>query len=169
MLEKATIARPYAEAAFSQALEEGKLSIKKPLSGYKVTYHDPCYLGRYNGGFSAPRRILQMLGVEFAEMPRNCENSFCCGAGGGQIWMGKVAPGERPAENRIKEALTTFEANASDKTQLFIVTCPKDMIMYSDAVKTTGNEGRIEVRDIIQLIAEAVGVEKPLEAEAVPS
>jgi len=73
--------------------------------------------------------------------------------------MGKVAPGERPAENRIKEALSTFEENASDKTQLFIVTCPKDMIMYSDAVKTTGNEGKIEVRDIIQLVAEAVGLE----------
>ncbi len=153
----------------AKLFEEGKLTVKNPLSGYKVTYHDPCYLGRYNGGFSAPRRILQMLGVEFNEMPRNCENSFCCGAGGGQIWMGKVAPGERPAENRIKEALTTFEANPSDKTQLFIVACPKDMIMYSDAVKTTGNEGKIEVRDLIQLIAEAVGLEAqtmPLEAEA---
>ena len=147
--------------------EEGKLTVKNKLPNYKVTFHDPCYLGRYNGGFTAPRKLLELLGVEFHEMPRNCENSFCCGAGGGQIWMGKVAPGERPAENRIKEALTTFEANSSDKTQLFIVTCPKDMIMYSDAVKTTGNEGKIEVRDIIQLIAEAVGVEKPLETEAV--
>ncbi len=156
-------------AVLAKLFEEGKLTVKNPLSGYKVTYHDPCYLGRYNGGFSAPRRILQMLGVEFNEMPRNCENSFCCGAGGGQIWMGKVAPGERPAENRIKEALTTFEKSTSDKKQLFIVTCPKDMIMYSDAVKTTGNEGKIEVRDLIQLIAEAVGVEMPLEAEAVVS
>jgi len=147
--------------------EEGKLTVKNKLSHYKVTFHDPCYLGRYNGGFTAPRKLLELLGVEFHEMPRNCENSFCCGAGGGQIWMGKVAPGERPAENRIKEALTTFEANASDKKQLFIVTCPKDMIMYSDAVKTTGNEGKIEVRDIIQLIAEAVGVEEPKVAEAV--
>lgn len=147
--------------------EKGKLTVKNKLSHYKVTFHDPCYLGRYNGGFTAPRKLLELLGVEFHEMPRNCENSFCCGAGGGQIWMGKVAPGERPAENRIKEALTTFEANTSDKTQLFIVTCPKDMIMYSDAVKTTGNEGRIEVRDIIQLIAEAVGVEEPKVAEAV--
>jgi len=147
--------------------EEGKLTVKNKLSKYKATFHDPCYLGRYNGGFTAPRKLLELLGVEFHEMPRNCENSFCCGAGGGQIWMGKVAPGERPAENRIKEALTTFEANSSDKTQLFIVTCPKDMIMYSDAVKTTGNEGKIEVRDIIQLIAEAVGVEEPKAAEAV--
>ena len=136
--------------------EEGKLTVKNKLSHYKVTFHDPCYLGRYNGGFTAPRKLLELCGVEFVEMPRNCENSFCCGAGGGQIWMGKVAPGERPAENRIKEALTTFGEGVNDKTQLFIVTCPKDMIMYSDAVKTTGNEGKIEVRDIIQLIAEAV-------------
>jgi Fe-S oxidoreductase len=148
-------------------IEEGKLTIKNKLSHYKVTFHDPCYLGRYNGGFTAPRKLLELVGVEFNEMPRNCENSFCCGAGGGQIWMGKVAPGERPAENRIREALTMFEKNPSDKKQLFIVTCPKDMIMYSDAVKTTGNEGRIEVRDLIQLLAEAVGVEMPLEAEAV--
>ncbi len=147
--------------------EEGKLTVKNKLLHYKVTFHDPCYLGRYNGGFTAPRKLLELVGVEFDEMPRNCENSFCCGAGGGQIWMGKVAPGERPAENRIKEALSTFEKNPSDKTQLFIVTCPKDMIMYSDAVKTTGNEGKIEVRDIIQLIAEAVGVEAPVSAEAV--
>jgi Fe-S oxidoreductase len=154
-------------AVLAKMFEEGKLTVQKPLSGYKVTYHDPCYLGRYNGGFSAPRRILQMLGVEFVEMPRNCENSFCCGAGGGQIWKGTVAPGERPAENRIKEALTTMEKSSIEKTQLFIVTCPKDMIMYSDAVKTTGSEGVIEVRDLIQLVAEAIGLEEPAEAEAV--
>jgi Fe-S oxidoreductase len=150
-------------------IEDGKLIIKNKLSDYKATFHDPCYLGRYNGGFTAPRKLLGLVGVEFNEMPRNCENSFCCGAGGGQIWMGKLAPGERPAENRIKEALTTFDKNPNDKKQLFIVTCPKDMIMYSDAVKTTGNEGKIEVRDIIQLVAEAVGLEEPAMAATVPS
>jgi Fe-S oxidoreductase len=150
-------------------IEEGKLTIKNKLSNYKVTFHDPCYLGRYNGGFTAPRKLLELVGVEFNEMPRNCENSFCCGAGGGQIWMGKVAPGERPAENRIREALTTFAKNPNGKQQLFIVTCPKDMIMYSDAVKTTGNEGKIEVRDLIQLVAEAVGVSEPIAAEAMVS
>jgi Fe-S oxidoreductase len=153
----------------ARLFEEGKLTVKNNLSHYRVTYHDPCYLGRYNGGFTAPRKLLEMVGVEFNEMPRNCENSFCCGAGGGQIWMGKVAPGERPAENRIKEALATFEKNPGEKKQLFIVTCPKDMIMYSDAVKTTGNEGRIEVRDIIQLVAEAVGAEEPAITEAAAS
>jgi Fe-S oxidoreductase len=150
-------------------IEEGRLVIKNKLPHYKVTFHDPCYLGRYNGGFTAPRKLLELVGVEFNEMPRNCENSFCCGAGGGQIWMGKVAPGERPAENRIKEALATFEKTPGDKKQLFIVTCPKDMIMYSDAVKTTGNEGRIEVRDLIQLVAEAVGAEVSLEVQATTS
>jgi len=65
--------------------------------------------------------------------------------------------------------LTTFGEGANTKTQLFIVTCPKDMIMYSDAVKTTGNEGKIEVRDIIQLVAEAVGVEEVAVAESAPS
>ncbi|HET9590271.1 MAG TPA: (Fe-S)-binding protein, partial [Anaerolineales bacterium] len=154
-------------AVLVRLFEEGKLTIRNKLPQYKVTFHDPCYLGRYNGGFTAPRRLLEMLGVEFHEMPRNCENSFCCGAGGGQIWMGKVAPGERPAENRIEEALSTLEKKQSDKKQLFIVTCPKDMIMYSDAVKTTGSEGRIEVRDLIQLVAEAVGVEELAVTKAV--
>lgn len=156
-------------AVLVRLFEEGKLTIKNRLPHYKVTFHDPCYLGRYNGGFSAPRKLLEMLGVEFHEMPRNCENSFCCGAGGGQIWMGKVAPGERPAENRIREALTTFEKNRGDKKQLFIVTCPKDMIMYSDAVKTTGSEGKIEVRDLIQLVAEAAGVGELAVTEAAAS
>ena len=156
-------------AVLVRLFEEGKLTVKKKLPHYKVTFHDPCYLGRYNGGFSAPRKLLEFLGVEFHEMPRNCENSFCCGAGGGQIWMSKVTPGERPAENRIKEALTTFDKDPADKKQLFIVTCPKDMIMYSDAVKTTGNEGKIEVRDLIQLVAEAIGAEEPAAREAVPN
>jgi Fe-S oxidoreductase len=156
-------------AVLVRLFEEGKLTIKNKLPHYKVTFHDPCYLGRYNGGFTAPRKLLELLGVEFLEMPRNCENSFCCGAGGGQIWMGKVHPGERPAENRIKEALTTFEKHPVEKKELFIVTCPKDMIMYSDAVKTTGNEGKIEVRDLIQLVAEAVGAGEAPVTEAVAS
>lgn len=154
-------------AVLVRLFEQGKLSIDQAVSQYKVTFHDPCYLGRYNGGFTAPRRLLELIGVEFHEMPRNCENSFCCGAGGGQIWISKVAPGERPAENRIREALATLERDPRDKKLLFIVTCPKDMIMYSDAVKTTGNEGKIEVRDLIQLVAEAAGVESPVAAEAV--
>jgi Fe-S oxidoreductase len=93
-------------------------------------------------------------------MPRNKENSYCCGAGGGQIWMGTTPPGERPAESRIREALSALEVQprngASGQKLLFVVACPKDVVMYTDAVKTTGNEGKIEVRDVIQLVAEAM-------------
>lgn len=140
-----------------QLFESGKLTVNNKLSQYHATYHDPCYLGRYNGGYAAPRKLLQMMGVQFTEMPRHMENSYCCGAGGGQIWLGKTPEGERPAENRIREALAAV-SNGSGGKVLFIVACPKDVVMYTDAVKTTGNEDKIEVRDIIQLVEEAMGV-----------
>mgnify|MGYP001613211598 CR=1 FL=1 len=143
----------------TQLIEAGKIKINKKLN-YRVTFHDPCYLGRYNKGFNPPRELIKATGCEFVEMPRNKENSYCCGAGGGQIWMGTTPEGERPAENRIREALTTLDGHSSNgasaKKLLFIVSCPKDVVMYNDAVKTTGNEGKIEVKDIIQLIAEAM-------------
>lgn len=131
-------------------LEEGKLRFSKKLSQYKVTYHDPCYLGRYNGETEAPRKLLQALGVDFHEMKRCGANSFCCGAGGGRIWMDDSKLEKRPSEQRIEEALEI------DGVNLFIVACPKDYAMYSDAVKTSGNEGKIAVRDIIELIEEAL-------------
>lgn len=146
--------------------ESGRIEITHKLSQYRATYHDPCYLGRYNGGYAAPRRLLELLGVNLIEMPRNRENSYCCGAGGGQIWLGTTPEGERPAENRIIEALSTLEpagdsSNGSKPAQqkmLFVVACPKDVIMYTDAVKTTDNEDKIEVRDIIQLVEESIGI-----------
>ena len=146
-----------------QLFESGKLQVNHKLSHYRATYHDPCYLGRYNNGYAAPRKLLQLMGVSLTEMPRNMENSYCCGAGGGQIWMGSTPDGERPAENRIIEALGALipESNgstpSSDNKVLFIVACPKDVVMYTDAVKTTGNEDKVEVRDIIQLVEEAIG------------
>ncbi|MBI5292654.1 MAG: (Fe-S)-binding protein [Chloroflexi bacterium] len=146
----------------AQLIDAGKLQLQHKLSHYRVTFHDPCYLGRYNNGFNPPRALIRAAGCEFVEMPRNKENSYCCGAGGGQIWMGSTPVGERPAENRIREALAALDPSADGaggnaKRLLFVVSCPKDVVMYSDAVKTTGNEGKIEVRDIIQLIAEAMG------------
>ncbi len=142
-----------------QLIDDGKIKLAKHLD-YRVTFHDPCYLGRYNQGFNPPRALIQAAGCEFVEMPRNKENSYCCGAGGGQIWMGTTPSGERPAENRIREALSVLDSTAhngsSSKKLLFVVACPKDVVMYTDAVKTTGNEGKIEVRDVIQLVAEAM-------------
>ncbi|HEY4491447.1 MAG TPA: (Fe-S)-binding protein, partial [Acidobacteriota bacterium] len=130
-------------------IEEGKLKFSRKLD-YKVTYHDPCYLGRYNKEVAAPRNILRALGVELHEMPRCGLNTFCCGAGGGRIWMDDSSLKERPSEMRIKEALALGEVNC------FVVACPKDFTMYTDAVKTSGNEGRIQVKDIIELVEEAL-------------
>jgi Fe-S oxidoreductase len=128
-------------------LETGAIQARK--LGYKVTYHDPCYLARYNGVTQAPRRILRALGCELVEMPRHGANTFCCGAGGGRIWMDDSHLAERPSENRIREA-------AGLGVGQFIVACPKDVTMYSDAAKTTGHDGTLAVRDIASLVAEAM-------------
>lgn len=132
-----------------QLIAAGKLKFSKKL-GYKVTYHDPCYLGRYNGVYDAPRRVIEATGCELVEMPRHRERGFCCGAGGGRIWMEEKEVKERPSESRIREAV------GLEGVQMFVVACPKDLTMFRDAVKTTGNEQRLEVKDLIDLVAEAL-------------
>ncbi|MGH2859000.1 MAG: heterodisulfide reductase-related iron-sulfur binding cluster, partial [Solirubrobacteraceae bacterium] len=91
-------------ALLRELLEDGRLELRNRLS-YRVTYHDPCHLGRFNGEYDNPRRILELLGCELIEMPRNRDNSFCCGAGGGRIWIPDTPGQERPSENRIREAV----------------------------------------------------------------
>lgn len=132
-----------------QLITSGKLKFSKKL-GYKVTYHDPCYLGRYNGIFDAPRRVIAATGCELIEMPRNRARSYCCGAGGGRIWMEEGSIKERPSESRIHEAVKL------DGVKIFVVACPKDVTMYRDAVKTTGIEDQIVVKDLIDLVDEAL-------------
>ncbi|HOK77041.1 MAG TPA: (Fe-S)-binding protein, partial [Verrucomicrobiota bacterium] len=146
------VVRHYTEL-LDELIRGGKLNLNRRLSG-KVTYHDPCYLGRYNGVYEPPRRVLAALGLELVEMPRSRDKSYCCGAGGGRIWM-EDGPNikERPAENRIREAISLNEVKT------FVVACPKDIAMFRDAVKTTGAEGKIEVKDIAELVAEAMNVE----------
>ena len=129
-------------------LETGAIQVES--LGRRVTYHDPCYLGRYNGVTEAPRRILKALGCELVEMPRHGVNSFCCGAGGGRIWMDDSYLEERPSVNRIKEAAVL------DDVGHFIVACPKDVAMFSDAAKTAGYEDTLAVKDIILLVEEAM-------------
>jgi len=132
-----------------RAIASGRLPIQRQL-GYTLTYHDPCYLGRYNGIYDAPRRVLAAIGCRVVEMPRHRDRSLCCGAGGGRIWMEEKGIKERSGENRIREAA------ALDGVQYFVVACPKDMTIYRDAVKTVGQEGRIVVKDIIELVEEAL-------------
>ena len=124
--------------------------LKRRLSGCAV-YHDPCYLGRYNGIYDPPRRLIDALGLRRLEMPRNREDSFCCGAGGGKIWMQEEeGVSQRPAILRINEALQVPGVTH------FVVACPKDLGMFQDAVKTVGAEGRLRVADLGELVYEAM-------------
>ncbi|HSL25965.1 MAG TPA: (Fe-S)-binding protein, partial [Acidimicrobiia bacterium] len=132
-----------------QLIGSGQLQLGK-LAG-TATYHDPCYLGRYLEEYEAPRRLIRATGLELIDMGRCRSNSFCCGAGGGRIWMDDAGLAERPSENRIREA-----AALGDDVRYFVVACPKDLVMYGDAVKTTGFEDRLEVIDIAQVLERAL-------------
>lgn len=138
---------------YTEVLDElvrsGRLAFSRKRGG-RVTYHDPCYLGRYNGVYDAPRNVLRALGADVVEMPRNRSNSFCCGAGGGRIWMEESRGGERPAEIRVREAASL------DGVGVLVVACPKDYVMFTDAAKTLGLEGSLQVRDLIELVEEAL-------------
>lgn len=132
-----------------QLLASGRLKLSKRLD-YTVTYHDPCYLGRYNGIYEAPRRVIAATGCRLVEMPRHGDRALCCGAGGGRIWMEEGRVKERPSEARVREAA------ALDGVQAMLVACPKDITMYQDAVKTAGLEGRLAIKDLVELVHEAL-------------
>ena len=134
----------------AELVARGVISLRTPLTGTRVTYHDPCYLARYNRITEAPRKLIAATGAELVEMPRHGTNTFCCGAGGGRIWMSDdEAIDERPSEQRIREAKTL------GKLDYFLVSCPKDLAMYSDAAKTVGAE--FEVAELTALIERALG------------
>jgi Fe-S oxidoreductase len=140
-------------------LREGRLSVARPLK-LRVTFHDPCHLGRFNKGYDAPREILRLLGCELIEMGRCRSNSFCCGAGGGRIWIPDPVGADKPAQNRMREAA------GIEGLQVFVVSCPKDLTMFEDALKTSGLEGRFVVRELIELVREALA--QPQNAPAAP-
>jgi Fe-S oxidoreductase len=94
--------------------------------------------------------VIEATGCKLVEMPRNREQAFCCGAGGGRIWMEEAGLKERPSEMRIREATLLTGV------QVLVVACPKDAVMFKDAVKTSGFEDRLVVKDLIELIHEAL-------------
>ncbi len=122
-----------------------------------VTYHDPCYLGRNNGEYDAPRTLLEAIpGIRLVEMPHTRANGYCCGGGGGGMWLdGFVGDhvSERLSERRVREAVATV---GTDGTGVLSVACPYEPSRFEDAVKSTGNDGRLVVRDIIELIDQAM-------------
>lgn len=131
-------------------IKTGALIISKKLN-YRVTYHDPCYLGRLNGIFDPPRRILEALGCQLIEMPRNRMEAPCCGAGGGRIWMDEGPVKCRPSEMRLREAMEL------GKDTCFVTACPKDLIMFQDASSSMSDQS-LAIRDLIDLVYEAICV-----------
>ena len=119
--------------------------IKPKSSGQKITYHDPCYLGRHNDVFVAPRNVLETVGST-VEMVRNGTNSFCCGAGGGRMWM-EEDTGKRVNIERSEEAIATG-------ADVVATACPFCYIMIDDGVKQLGAGENIVVKDLAMLLAD---------------
>ncbi len=145
---------------WTQAIEElvadGRLDLDGTELDYTVTYHDPCHLGRYNDEYEAPRDLIRATGCELVEMPRNREDSFCCGGGGGGLWM-DFEEEPKPSEERLREALE--DTTAGSGVEKFVVACPMCMTMYEDGRKTGGYEDAIEIVDIAELLVEAIGAD----------
>ena len=113
-----------------------------------ITFHDPCYLGRHNGEFDAPRELLSAAGLALNEMPRHRQNAFCCGGGGAQVWK-EEEPGQAAVSaSRYAEAESTGAATLA-------VGCPFCLTMMSDAAKH-GKKG-VQVKDVAEVIAERMG------------
>jgi len=152
-----TIGRDYRQQGFelemvhhtqllNTLIKEGKLKTSPHKSDQKLTYHDPCYLGRHNQIYQPPRELLQSTGIEITEMPRNQERSFCCGAGGARMWQEEKL-GSRINLNRVDEAIAT----GADQVA---VACPFCRVMVSDGMNA--RESDTEVLDVAQVLLKNV-------------
>jgi Fe-S oxidoreductase len=134
---------------------EGKFSPQDPIAT-KLTYHDPCYLGRHNNVYDAPRTVLDSIpGLERVEMHRHGKRGFCCGAGGARMWM-EERIGKRVNVERTDEALDTG-------AEIIATSCPYCLIMLDDAVNAKRAEGLaqdVKVIDIAQVLADSIGLRK---------
>jgi len=132
----------------AELLAEGKISITGNLIDKKITYHDPCYLGRANNVYDIPRKLIKSLGVELVEMKRSKRLSFCCGAGGAQMFKEPENGTQEININRTEEALAL-------NPNIIATGCPFCNTMMTDGVKSV-NEGSADVLDIAELIADNI-------------
>ena len=132
----------------SKLVDEGRLPVGSNLKD-TITYHDPCYLGRYNNEYEAPRNLLKKAASEpMREMKRHGRESFCCGAGGARMWMEETI-GSRINENRTEEAIQTGASTVATG-------CPFCMTMISDGIAAKGKTESMQAKDISELVLEAV-------------
>ncbi|MEQ8555922.1 MAG: (Fe-S)-binding protein [Cyclobacteriaceae bacterium] len=138
-----------------QLIDEGKIKMKEQgdFKGKKITYHDSCFLGRANGVYEAPRKVLEALDAELVEMKRCRTKGLCCGAGGGQMFK-DAEPGNKEINiERTEEALASGASTVA-------VACPFCMTMMSDGVKFKGRDADVKVLDLAELIAKSEGLMK---------
>ena len=128
-----------------QLVQDGRIEPKSSANGRKVTLHDPCYLGRHNDVFLAPREVAAAGGT-LVEMGRNGTKSLCCGAGGARMWM-EEHTGKKVNVERAQEAVAT-------EADVVATACPFCFIMMDDGVKEIGAEEQVQVKDVAMLLAE---------------
>jgi Fe-S oxidoreductase len=129
-------------------INEGRLKLNKGY-GKKVTWHDPCYLGRHNGIYDEPREVLKRVpGLELIEMPESREDSFCCGGGGGRIWM-ETPKGERFSDLRLEQAVGVG-------AEVLVTSCPYCITNFEDSRLNRENSEAIEIKDITEIIGEVI-------------
>lgn len=134
-----------------QLMDEGKIVMKEdgPFKGKKITYHDNCYLGRANGIYEAPRKVLEVLDIALTEMKRCGSKGLCCGAGGAQMFKEDEPGNKRINIERTEEALQT---NAN----IIAAACPFCNTMMTDGVKSKEKEAEVQVLDIAELIEQSM-------------
>lgn len=134
-----------------QLIDEGKIVLKDAAAfkGKRITYHDSCYLGRGNGIYEAPRKVLEALDAELVEMKRCRKNGFCCGAGGSQMFKEEEPGKTRVNWERANEALATGAT-------IVAAACPFCNTMLSDGVKNSEKEGDVHVLDVAELVAKSL-------------
>ena len=137
----------------NELIKDGRLTITdgQSFTGKRITFHDPCYLGRGNDVYEAPRKVLQQLDAELVEMKRCKQRGLCCGAGGAQMFK-ESEPGNK--EINVERTEDAIEV----QPKVIATGCPFCNTMMTDGVKNFNKEGEIEVKDIAELIAEAASL-----------
>ena len=132
-----------------ELMEQGKIKPKKAIDK-KVAYHDSCYLGRHNGVYEEPRRMLKKIpGIKTLEMARNRSRAFCCGAGGGHMWIEESSKGKRINHVRTEHALETG-------AEVVGTSCPFCLQMFEDGIRVKEQEGKIVAKDLVEILAESL-------------
>jgi Fe-S oxidoreductase len=132
----------------SELIDDGRLELNKVYSK-KVTYHDPCYLGRHNGIYDEPRDVLKKIpGLQLTEMPESRTNSLCCGGGGGRIWM-ETLKGERFSDLRLEQAVSVG-------AEVLVTSCPYCITHFEESRIALDDSESLEIKDITEIIQEVI-------------